>query len=63
MEGVVLFCVGFVAVGGRCCHWGIADHDPGWMEVSIEFGVDTESGFGGGADQVDGDLVAGRARS
>ena len=52
--GLVPFYGGFVSVDGQCCHWGIADHDPGWMDVSIEFGVDTESGADGGTDQVDG---------
>ncbi len=61
---MVLFCVEFVSADGQCCHWGIADHDAGWMDVFIEFGVDTESGADGGADQVEGGwLVAGRARS
>lgn len=55
----------WIRFDGQCCHLGSVDHDPGWMDVSIEFGVDTESGAGGGgAGQVDGGwLVAGRACS
>ena len=38
-------------------HFDVADSDPGRVGAVVEFGVDFQTGPGGGADEIDDDLM------
>lgn len=62
-EGVVPLAVEVVKGQRQGAHLFVGDAHLGWVGAVVEFGVHAQAGAGGGgADEVDDDLVAGQCR-